>query len=139
MALNSNSPYLSRQDRVVQEIDVRSGAPAGPTAQVVIAVPPGAAAATAPVVLLSAASATGAGGAGLDGGRYVWAAAGTFGGATLQLQNLGPDGATWLDVTGAALTAAGQQAVDVGAGESLRVKVTGGAPSGLYATLAKVR
>jgi hypothetical protein len=139
MAVNSSSPFLSRRDKVVQELDVRTGAATGPTADVVIALPAGATAASAPVSLLSNASATGAASAALDGGRYLWAAAGTFGGATLQLQSLGPDGTTWLDAPGAALTSAGQWAVDVGAGESLRVKVTGGSPSGLYAVLSKVR
>jgi hypothetical protein len=138
MGLNVSSPYVSRRDRVVRAVDVRPGDPGGAAAQVVVAIPAGAGAADGPVSLLGNASATGAGSAALDGGRYIWAAAGTFGGTTLQLQTLGPDGATWLDAQGAALTAAGQLAVDVGAAESLRVKVTGGSPSGLYSTLAKV-
>lgn len=71
----------------------------------------------------------------LRGGRYLWAAVGTFGGAALTLQGLGPDGATWQNVT--TLAAAGQVSVFVGEGEQLRVSVSGGSPSALYSTLTR--
>lgn len=88
------------------------------------------------VTLLSNASATGAASDPLAGGSYLWAAQGTFSGATLTLQSLGPDGSTYMDVT--TLTAAGQKEIRVGVGEVLRVSVSGGPPSGIYSTLRRV-
>lgn len=72
----------------------------------------------------------------IDGGTYIWDAVGTFGGATLQLQTLGPDGATDLDVDGATLTANGsfESPIAIGDGTQVRVEVTG-SPSGLYSML----
>lgn len=84
------------------------------------------------VVLLSNASATGQA-ATVPGGRYVWAAQGTFGGATLTLQALGPDGTSYQDV--ASLTAAGALAVDVGEGTAMRVSIASGPPSAIYSSL----
>ena len=85
-------------------------------------------------MLLSNAATTGAAVSATAGGSYIWTAAGTFGGATVKLQALGPDGQTWLDV--AALSAPGSTGVVVGEDASVRVAVSGGSPSGLYATLS---
>jgi hypothetical protein len=56
---------------------------------------------------------------------------GTFTGLTLQLQRLGPDGTTWLNV-GSALSTAGltQLAIGVSAGASYRVSITASTPTG---------
>lgn len=83
-------------------------------------------------VLLSNASATGSA-VEVQGGSYIWSTQGTFSGATLTLQALGPDGSTYMDV--AAITAAGAVAVNIGDGTSMRVAVAGGPPSGIYSTL----
>jgi hypothetical protein len=87
------------------------------------------------VTLLSNASATGQN-VQLAGGQYVWAVQGTFGGATVTLQALGPDGSTFMDVT--PLTVAGSAIVRVGAGTVVRAAVSGGAPSGLYSDIRQV-
>ena len=87
--------------------------------------------------LLSNASATGAG-VTWGGGKAQFSAAGTFGGATVALEVLGPDGTTWIAAgTSTSLTAAGLAVVDLPQGQ-VRASVTGGAPSGLYARLARV-
>jgi hypothetical protein len=85
--------------------------------------------------LLTNAAATGAGVGPVRNGTYIWALAGTVGGATIKLQTLGPDGATYLDVTGASMTAVGQMQVIIGEGAVVRAVVTGGAPSALYSNL----
>lgn len=88
--------------------------------------------------LLSNASATGSY-VQWDGGIGVFSAAGTFSGATVTLQFLGPDGSTALTVgTDTTLTAAG------GGGFVLppckiRAEISGGSPSGMYAQADKVR
>jgi hypothetical protein len=84
--------------------------------------------------LLANAAATGATVSPIASGAYVFSAAGTFGGATVKLQALGPDGATWSDV--ASLAAAGSTGVVLGEGASVRAAVAGGSPAGLYATLS---
>lgn len=81
--------------------------------------------------LLENASATGSGVRVLLKGTYVWSAVGTFSGATLTLQVLGPDGVTYI-TTAATLTAAGTAELRVGAGSTVRVLITGGPPSGIY-------
>jgi hypothetical protein len=91
---------------------------------------------TAGVTLLSNASATGDPTEPLTGGTYLWQYQGTFGGATLTLQSLGPDGSTYQTVTSA--TAAGQSTILVGQGDILRVTVTGGTPSALYSAVRRV-
>lgn len=84
--------------------------------------------------LLSNASATGSAQA-WPGGCGSFFAAGTFGGATVTLQVLGPDGSTYLAVGDlATLTSAGGCNFLL-APCTLRVAVTGGTPSGLYATV----
>lgn len=87
--------------------------------------------------LLSNASATSSAQA-WRGGRGVFAAAGTFGGATVSLQFLGPDNATWIDAgANTTLTAAGAGLFELPPTQ-IRAAVTGGAPSGLYANASRV-
>lgn len=89
------------------------------------------------VQLLNNASATGASTA-WPGGRGCFAVVGTLGGATVSLQALGPDSATWLDVgTATSLTAAGIVVFELPAG-SIRASVASGTPSALYANAARV-
>jgi hypothetical protein len=67
---------------------------------------------------------------------YIWTVNGTFGGTTVKLQYLGPDGSTYIDVAGATLSANGSVFIDhVGAGAIIKAVVTGGSPSGLYSSL----
>jgi hypothetical protein len=87
--------------------------------------------------LLSNASATGSA-VQWDGGEGVFAAAGTFSGATITLQFLGPDGSTWIDAgTDTTLTAAGGGIFKMPPAR-IRAAVTG-SPSGMYASAEKVR
>jgi len=89
---------------------------------------------------LTTGSATGAGTSALDGGEYKWSVgAGTFSGASLQLQSSPDGGTTYYNVDGAVLTAAGEWQISVGAGEKLKVVVTGGPPSGIKSYLRKVQ
>jgi hypothetical protein len=74
------------------------------------------------------------------GGDYVWSVQGTFGGASVQLQSLGPDGATYQNI-GAAKTAPdtnGGTGVGLGSNATVRATVTGGTPSGIYASLSRL-
>jgi len=74
------------------------------------------------------------------GGDYVFSVQGTFGGASVQLQALGPDGATYMNI-GAAKTApdtTGGTGVGIGSNATVRATITGGTPSGLYATLSRL-
>ena len=87
------------------------------------------------VVVLDDADETGAATAAMSGGAYLWQYQGTFGGATLTLQSLGPDGSTYQTV--ATATAAGQTPILVGQGDVLRVTVTGGTPSALFSTVRR--
>lgn len=88
--------------------------------------------------LLSNESATGSA-AIWDGGVGVFSCVGTFGGATVTLQFLGPDGSTYLDVgTDTTLTANGAAGFVLPPGK-IRASVSGGAPSALYAQADKVR
>lgn len=96
----------------------------------------GGAGASGAVTLLSNASATGSATSAMAGGTYLWQYQGTFSGATLTLQSLGPDGSTYQDV--ASVTSAGQQAVLVGQGDILRVSISGGPPSGIYSVVRRV-
>lgn len=73
-----------------------------------------------------------------NGGRGDFAVVGTFGGASVNLQVLGPDSATWIDVgTTTSLTAAGHALFDLASGQ-IRANVVGGTPSGIYATAARI-
>lgn len=92
----------------------------------------------ASIRLLNNASATGSAFA-WRGGRGQFSVVGTFSGATVTLQILGPDGSTWQSMgTDAALTAAGVVNFDAPAG-SIRAAVASGSPSGLYAEVASIR
>lgn len=87
--------------------------------------------------LLSNDSAT-AGSSRWPGGTGVFSACGTFGGATVKLQYLGPDGVTWIDMgTDTTLTAAGG-GLFVSPSVDIRAAVSGGAPSGLHASAEQV-
>lgn len=89
------------------------------------------------IVLLDNAAATGPART-WAGGRGQFKVAGSFGGATVTLQILGPNGSTWLDVgTEAALAAAGVANFDCPPGQ-LRAAVSGGSPSGLTAEAASL-
>ena len=89
-------------------------------------------------VLLSNASATGSA-AQWGGGAGVFEAAGTFSGATVKLQRRAPDGSTWFDVgTDTTLTAAGGGGFVLPPGQ-IRAAVTGGPPSGMYASAEQVK
>jgi hypothetical protein len=82
--------------------------------------------------LINNAAATGAATT-WDGGDGEFAVSGTFGGATVSLQELGPDGVTWQDVgTDTTLTAAGGGGFRIGPNQ-IRAAVTGGTPSAIYA------
>lgn len=72
-----------------------------------------------------------------SGGTYVITADGTFGGTTLQLQLLSPDGTSWISVASGTFTAEGSFVCDLPAG-SIRMLVTGGTPSALYADAKKI-
>lgn len=81
--------------------------------------------------LLSNGSATSAGML-WTGGRGTFMASGTFGGATISLQFLAPNGTTWLDAgTYTTLTAAGAGNFDLPQCK-VRASVSGGTPSALY-------
>lgn len=83
--------------------------------------------------LLSNASATGSA-VRWPGGEGTFTVVGTFGGTTVALQYLGPDGTTWIgvDATDASFTAAGMCGFVLAPGQ-IRAAVTGGSPSALYA------
>jgi hypothetical protein len=67
------------------------------------------------------------------GGEGTFHVVGTFGGATVSLQRLGPDDSTWTDVgADVILTAEGMGNFNVGAGK-IRAEIVGGSPSGIYA------
>ena len=86
--------------------------------------------------LLSNASATGSAVA-WPGGSGSFMCAGTFGGATVTLQFLGPDGTTYLAMgTDTTLTANGGGNFFI-APCTLRCLVAGGPPSGLYAVAVR--
>lgn len=74
------------------------------------------------------------------GGRFVLAVNGTFDGATVGLQMLGPDGTNYIDVEDdngvIAITAAKAMLVYLPAG-GYRAKITGGTGVALYATLRR--
>lgn len=88
-------------------------------------------------VLLDNASATGPAVLVVFGGRQVFSIVGTFNGGTAQLQMLGPDGFTFIDIANGAFTAPGAVAVDVPFNKSWKVTLTG-SPSKMFAELASV-
>ena len=84
------------------------------------------------VDLLTNASSTGSGFI-WPGGRGTFLVSGTFGGAIVSLQVLGPDSSTWIDAGSyTTFTANGVGNFDLPQGK-IRAAVTGGSPSGLYA------
>lgn len=86
-------------------------------------------------VLLNNATATGASTKLGAGGAYIFDVAGTFTGATVKLQRLASDEATWIDVgTDATFTAPGHVLVTLSAGR-YRAFVSGGTPTGLHSQL----
>ena len=88
--------------------------------------------------LLDNASATGSA-VTWGGGTGVFMLAGTVGGATVTLQVLGPDGVTWLPAPNStALTAVGCAFFVLPPG-SIRADVSGGTPSGLYASAEQAK
>lgn len=88
--------------------------------------------------LLSNASATGSQ-AIWPGGEGYFESAGTYSGATITLQRLGPDGSTWFAVSAATThTAADGGAFSLPPGP-IRAAVSGGTPSGLYAVANRIR
>lgn len=101
---------------------------------------------TASIVLIANGAATSA--AKLwPGGKGVLTVVGTFGGAAVTMQYLGPDNTTYVDVKALDPTTGNQTTVSLSAAGSIgfilpptpvRVVVTGGAPSGLYADAARV-
>ena len=99
---------------------------------------------SASVVLLSNASTTSAAKP-WPGGRGFFAMNGTFGGTSAQLQYMGPSGTyisvSAMDATGVftavPLTADGGFVFDLPA-TSIKVVLTAGAPSAMYATAARI-
>ena len=53
---------------------------------------------TARIPLLNNAAASGLAVSGVPANSYIWTVQGTFGGATVTLRELGPDGVNWLDL-----------------------------------------
>ena len=87
------------------------------------------------------ATSTGAAVGPVVGGSYVFACIGTIGGASLQLQVIGPDGSTWQNVGSAVTVLPSTVGVVMGSTQgsstaNARVTVTGGSPSGLYCNLS---
>jgi hypothetical protein len=73
------------------------------------------------------------------GGVGAFTAVGTFSGATVTLQYLGPDNTTWVAAgTNTTLTASGNGVAYLPAG-GIRAAVSGGSPSGLYANIGLVQ
>jgi len=90
------------------------------------------------MILLNNASATG------DevvwgGGMGVFACEGTFGGATVTLQYLGPDGTTYRAMGTDTTLTSGGAGVFIFPPGVIRALVAGGAPSGLYANAEQVK
>lgn len=74
------------------------------------------------------------------GGTYTYDVAGTFDGATVQLEMLLSDGSTYAVVASTGLTAAGVVTVQLSVGATVRGNITGGtAPTGIYSSLKLVQ
>ncbi len=87
-----------------------------------------------PYALLSNTSASGSPVGPVVGASYEWCSTGTFGGATLALMALGPDGATYMQI--ATQSAPGCTGVVLGQNAQVKVTVAGGSPSALYSSLS---
>jgi len=73
-----------------------------------------------------------------QGGMGVMTVVGTFSGATIKLQFVGPDGSTLVDAgAGTTFTAAGAGVFYLPPCP-IQVTITGGPPSGIYASVARV-
>lgn len=89
-------------------------------------------------ILLSNASTTGSAVI-WPGGIGMFAVAGTFGGATVALQFRAPDSSSWINAGSETTMDTNGGALFTMAPGQIRASVTGGAPSGLYASANKVR
>jgi hypothetical protein len=94
--------------------------------------------AAAKVDLLANVAASGAAMNVSFGGRYLMVATGTFSGATVKVQMLGPDGATYVDVPTASLTAAGSVLIYLPWGCTVKGVISSGPPSGIYLSLYRM-
>lgn len=93
--------------------------------------------ATETVTLLSNAGVTGAG-KGFSGGAAVFVMLPGSGGATTALEVLGPDGSTWVGISGASGTSAMALPLELAPG-TYRASVTGGtSPAAIYAEIRGV-
>lgn len=92
---------------------------------------------TTNVALLANAAATGARVPVAYGGRFLLLACGTFGGATVKLQILGPDDVTMLDVPDSSMTAVGAEVVFLPDNAVVMAHVASGAPAALYVSLRR--
>lgn len=72
------------------------------------------------------------------GGVGLVNVSGTFGGATVTMQMLGPDNSTWQDLTGVDAFTEGGSAIFELPSAQVRVEVSGGTPSGLYASIRQI-
>lgn len=93
---------------------------------------------TTNLTLLSNASETGLPATVDCGGLFLLSGVGTFGGATASVQILGPDGATYIDLPGATLTAAGAVTFFLPDNAVIKGALTGGAPSAIYLSVRRV-
>lgn len=85
--------------------------------------------------LLSNASATGAVKSVAYGGRYIMLVQGTFSGATVSVEILGPDGTNYVTVPDSSKTVAGAAVIYLPAGATVRGAVANGPPTGIYLAL----
>lgn len=73
------------------------------------------------------------------GGRYLAVAQGTFSGATVTIEMLGPDGANYVTIPGFSLTAAGSAVVYLPSDATVKGVVTGGtSPAGIYVAIYRM-
>lgn len=108
-------------------VDAQQGYDAGGRARVNVG---------ASYALLTAAAASGPVTSGAAGGTYVLDIRGTFGGTSAALQVSNADG-TFSTIIGGTITTAGSYGpFAIPAGASVKIVLTGGSPSGLYAKLS---
>jgi hypothetical protein len=74
-----------------------------------------------------------------DGGTYQFAVAGDFGGSTVTLQQLGPDGVKFIDIPDCAFTNDGFATVALPSGAKMRADIAGQNYDAMHATLALIR
>src|SRR4029077_9643937 len=72
------------------------------------------------------------------GGICVFSVAGTFNGATIALYVLGPDGVTWLPAGAQTTLVAPGMGVAYLPPCQIQAQVSGGPPSGIFASIARV-